>query len=288
MSYRIKIIIAVIFYYLGISYFIFRLTNLLFRRQIRVVNYHGTPRKYHEVLEQHLLFYKRYYENIDENNLRNFLNNTNDKNVFRGIIISFDDGKRNNFDVAYPLLEKYGFTGWFMLPVDFMDASKEIQASEINSDIDLQSEYSDGRFFVDWDEAELLGRHHVVCVHTASHYRFKSGDNEELLNLEITDAKLKIESRLNKGVNSFCWVGGEESHYTKNAYSKIIDSGFEFSFTTNNKPVLPNENHYLLNRSNVETTFSKELFLFHLCGIVDLVYFPKRYRLRKRLLHNTP
>ncbi len=284
MSYRIKIAIAVIFYYLGISYLIFRLTNLLFRRQIRVVNYHGTPVKYSGVLEQHLLFYKRYYENIDEDSLRKFLNNSNDKTAFRGIIISFDDGKRNNFDVAFPMLEKYGLTGWFMLPVDFMDASKETQASEVNSDVYIQREYGDGRFFMDWEEVECLGKRHVLCVHTASHYRFELGDNEDRLKFEISEAKSKIESRLNKAINSFCWVGGEESHYTKSAYSRIINSGFEFSFTTNNKPILPNENHYLLNRSNIETTFRKELFLFHLCGIMDLMYFPKRYRLRKRLL----
>lgn len=284
MGYRIKILVAIIFYYLGFSYLIFRLTNLLYPRHIRVVNYHGTPRKYRAILEQHLLFFKRYYKNVDENNLRKFLINSNDKSVFRGIIISFDDGKRNNFDVAVPILEANDFTGWFMLPTSLMEASFETQKMEINSDIDIQNEYNDRRFFINWEEAKSLSKRHVLCVHTAGHYRFKEDDDEEILKTEISAAKIIMERKLKKAVNSFCWVGGEEIHYTKRAFSKIMESGFEFSFTTNNKLILPSDNLFLLNRSNIEVDFRKELFLFHLCGIMDLFYFPKRYRLKRKLL----
>jgi hypothetical protein len=39
------------------------------------------------------------------------------------VILSFDDGRKDNYEVAYPLLQKYGFTASMHIPTGFVDGS---------------------------------------------------------------------------------------------------------------------------------------------------------------------
>lgn len=54
-----------------------------------------------------------------------------DRTRARRVMITFDDGYRDNFDLAYPLLRKHGLTATFFLATGFLDAPKVAWWDEI-------------------------------------------------------------------------------------------------------------------------------------------------------------
>src|SRR5207248_7786988 len=90
-------------------------------RYIRVVNYHGTPAAWRDGLSAHLRFYLRHFVPVGPPDLELVLSGKPWPHSRPGLLITFDDGLRNNFEVASPLLEQHGFCGWFMLPAGFIE-----------------------------------------------------------------------------------------------------------------------------------------------------------------------
>ena len=66
-----------------------------------------------------------------------------------------------------PLLEKYGFTSWFMIPPRFIQEETKYQREyNVNQSIRCRINYSE-RIAMSWDELrDLLRRKHQVCSHT--------------------------------------------------------------------------------------------------------------------------
>ena len=275
-----KIILAYFFYFTGISYLIFKLNNLFW--DIRVINYHCTPLQDVLNFEKQLKFYKKHYNNVNLNDLNNlFKFNYKKANRNPGIIISFDDGLRSNFDFALPLLEKYGFTGWFFIPVEFIE--NPTYKFAINHSINIKQMYLDERFSMNKEELRLLSFKHVLGSHTFSHHRILESDNDKQLINEIYISKNNLEDILGKPIELFCWVGGELEHYTTNAQKIIKKSNYIFSFTTNNLMINSLSDPHNLNRTNIESNNKIPIVLFQLSGIMDLLYYRKRKLVKKKL-----
>ena len=87
-----------------------------------------------------------------------------------GLILSFDDGIKDNFEIAYPLLEKYGFIGWFFVPTDFViTAVKEQLGFAKNHQITMNMDLKEDRVAFNWDEINILANNLVIGGHTRSH-----------------------------------------------------------------------------------------------------------------------
>lgn len=274
-----KKILAYIFFYTGVSYFLFRLR--LLSTDIRVINYHCTPVYSRFQLEKQLKFYKKYFENINLVQLSDyFTTSKNRKSRKPGLIISFDDGLRSNFDNAVDILEKYNFTGWFFMPTGFLlDPSQNF--AQDNSII-LKQVYPDNRYGMSIDEAKYIASKHIIGCHTFTHHRMSTEDSQATLEFEIKQAKLKLEELLGiKEISCFCWVGGELQTYTAEAYKKILETGYKFIFATNNLPINQFSNIHMINRTNIEAEYSIPLVMFQLSGIIDIIYFKKRKQIIK-------
>ncbi len=243
---------------------------------LRIVNYHSTPPELGKAFESHLKFYARYYSNVTLDDLGRFFNGQW-QHTKPGIIISFDDGLRSNFDVAKPLLEQHGFTGWFMVPVNFISDRLQDRSCIITEDVP----YAGGRYMMNSAEVKELSVNHVVACHTSQHVRMHASLSPETLKSEIRDAKADLESVLNKKVDCFCWVGGEVESYSPAAARMIHDSGFTYSFMTCSGPILPTSNRLQLHRTHIEVTFGLPLLKFQLSGAMDA------FHQRRRALVNT-
>lgn len=265
-----KNFLSFILYYSGISYLFFLLYNR--KGTIRAVNYHCTPSTFVNNFEKHVKFYKRHFRNINLNDLEEFFNST--KVSSPGIIITFDDGLRSNYDYSVGTLEKYSLTGWFCVPVQFVHNPTKVFAE--NSSIQLKQLYSDNRYSMNLNELIILSDNHVIVSHTNSHYRFNESDSLDKLNYEIFSSKNELSDLIGCNIQVFCWVGGELLHYTKNAYINIIQAGYKFSFTTNNFLIGKNSDPFNLNRTNIETHYPMHLLLFQLSGLMDIFYLVKR------------
>src|SRR5262245_51829903 len=94
--------------------------SLVGGRMLRAVNYHRTPAHRAADLRRHLEFFRRHYANVGPAELEAFLSSGAWAQGRPGLILTFDDGYRDNAIVAAPLLEEFGFTGWFMIPSDLV------------------------------------------------------------------------------------------------------------------------------------------------------------------------
>jgi peptidoglycan/xylan/chitin deacetylase (PgdA/CDA1 family) len=247
---------------------------------IRVINYHGTAARHADSLRRQLAFYKDHFVPVGREALDELLARGHWRHRRPGLLISFDDGLRNNYDVAAPILEEYGFTGWFFVPTEFISLPPAQQAGfagqhRINA---LDNAYPDGRVAMNWDEVRSLDCRHVVGCHTRHHVALAGTLSLAELTDEITRSKQRLEAELGHAMPYFCWVGGEESSYSAAAAREIRQAGYRYSFMTNCAPVVPGTPALQIHRTNVEASWPLRLVSFQLSGVMDVLYTAKRRR----------
>ena len=283
---RKKIFLSLVFNVSGIGYIFSLLQKFLFGSDvIRAVNYHSTPFETKENFRKHLIYFSKNYTSVNQHDLEKFFKTGKWHKNKPGLILCFDDGIKDNFDIAYPLLIEYGFTGWFFVPTDFVDTAVKEQCNFAkNNQIFVKMDLKVDRLALNWDEINIIAKKHVVGSHTRSHYRMEETADNEKLKYEIVESKNILEEKIGNEVISFCWVGGEEHTYTKKAFQLIQASDYKFGFTTNTSLILKNTSPFLLDRTNLDSNWPMHLIRFQLCGIVDLLYRKKRKRVNKYLV----
>lgn len=255
-------------------------TARLGTRFIRVVNYHDTPPAHAESLRRQMEFYRRHFAPVRHCDLDGFLARGQWSGEMPGLILSFDDGLRSNYDVAFPLLEEFGFVGWFFVPTDFVDAPAPTQVAFARGHrIGLApASVGEGRVAMSWTELRRLCERHVVGCHTRTHRRLVAATPAAQLDDEIVVAKGTLEERLGGPIDAFCWVGGEERTYSAPASRRVRAAGYRFSFMTCSSPVTPRTDPLQLHRTNVEASWPLDLVRLQLCGVADWANARKRRR----------
>lgn len=248
---------------------------------VRVVNYHATPLRDRERLRAHLAFFCDRFSPVSHDDLGRFLEKGRWDLPKPGLIVSFDDGLRSNFDVAAPLLEEFGFRGWFFAPTGFVSCPPEAQADFARRAriAVAEEDLSAGRIAMTWEELrDLAARGHVVGCHTQAHVRLGAELGAARLEEEIVGGKAELERRLDRPVDAFCWVGGEESSYSAGAAAWVRRAGFRFAFMTLHAPVVRGTSPLQIQRTNVEAGWPVGWAAFQVCGLLDLLYTRKRGR----------
>lgn len=283
----VKTLLASSFHALGITHLLLALQQRCIPGgYIRAINYHATPAATAENFEQQLAFYAQHFSPVSMADLDQFLRLHRWHKDRPGLIISFDDGSYSNYSVAAPVLEKYGFHGWFFVPVDFVETPPSEQAHfasthQIGAD---PTSSPDGRVAMSWDELrDLDRRQHIIGCHSRSHRRMSADLPESALEYEICSGKAALEAALGHTCECYCWVGGEERTYTTAAARMIRRAGYKYSFTTNSCPITRAANAHRLERNNVESAWPLSLASFELCGFQDVRYAPKRARVARTI-----
>jgi peptidoglycan/xylan/chitin deacetylase (PgdA/CDA1 family) len=248
---------------------------------IRIINYHGTPAEDAGVFEQHLAFYALRFAPVSLADLDGFFSARRWMKARPGLILTFDDGLVSNYSIAAPLLERYGFRGWFFIPVDFIDAPAAEQvmfarAQTIGPD---ESSLEAEQPAMSWEQVRDLDRRgHVIGSHTRSHLRLGEGFAESRLEYEVITSKSAIEQKLGHGCDCFCWVGGEERSYSAAAAEVIRRAGYRYAFTTNSAPITRRTNPMRMERNSLRPGWPVAWASFEMCGVQDLRYWGKRKR----------
>ena len=137
-----------------------------------------------------------------------------------------------------------------------------------------------------WVDAGNLARQHVIGCHSMTHARLRATLGVAALRHEIIASKLLMEARLGQAVHSFCWVGGEESSYSREAAELIDEAGYRYSFMTNTHPITEQTHPLQLQRTNLEANWPVSWVEFYLSGIMDAARTRRRKRINR--LTNTP
>lgn len=252
---------------------------------IQVVTYHDTSIATSSSLKAQLDFFKDEFVNCSLSDLQRLVSDGVWNHNKPGLIITFDDGLRSNFDVALPLLEEYGFSGWFMIPSGFIETDSKKQIEFANKSlIDIDCDSTTNRIALSWDEVrEIDLRGHTVTCHSMSHRRLCNELSQQELEFEIKDAKKLLESQLGHTVDLFTWVGGEEWAYGRGAFDLMKEVGFNYIFCTNCMPIVAKQSPFFLQRYHVETDYDVNQLRFVLGGFYDFIYSWKRRRIEKNL-----
>ncbi len=259
-------------------------TTLRSRRFVRALNYHGTPAIHAKTFEQQLAYFQQHYVNCGVKDLIDLLDG-NWPHAKPGLIISFDDGMANNAEIAAPLLEQYGFIGWFLIPPTFINVPASQQsdyAREWEIDVRITNEVQPVRAMT-WDQIrELDQAGHVIGSHTMNHRRLQEHLNEDVLHQEIVESKRVLEDELKHDVNVFSWMGGRLEDYSHRAAQKIHEAGYQFSLMTNSQAVSLNTNPLQIQRTHLEAAWGLPLVRMQLSGAIDLLYRKKRRIVEER------
>lgn len=252
---------------------------------VKAVTYHDTPASLRDNLARHFAWYRDQYADCGLAKLEGLVRNGQWEHDKPGIIVTFDDGLSCNYEVAAPLLEEYGLTGWFMVPAGAPSLAKDDEQS-FSRDRLIQAPpaVSDRRSFMSWDEVRDLDRRgHQISCHSLGHKRLGPALTSAELEEEVVHARAVIEGELGHPVRTFAWVGGEEHAFSKQAYDRIRSAGYDFLFSTNCLPITGCQSPYDLERYHVDATFSLADVRLATGGLYDFLYGPKRKRVRRTL-----
>jgi peptidoglycan/xylan/chitin deacetylase (PgdA/CDA1 family) len=158
------------------------------------------------------------------------------------VILTFDDGYRDAYEVVFPLLEAHGFVGTFFI---FTDAVDEGGPAYLTWPMVQEMSWAGMDF-------QSHGRQHIATA----------GLPEDLLLDEVQGSKVTIESHLGKPVRFFCYPYGA---YDDNAVAALGSSGYLGAFTTAYGQWHTRDNLYRLQRVRMGPGVGPEE-LAHLLG----------------------
>lgn len=178
---------------------------------IRAINYHAFSRDLASGFERQLAFYAKHFDDCSRSDLDVLLSGSPETSSWSRprLLISFDDGFSGQYEIAAPLLEKYGFTGWFFVPSWHIGRELDAPTSESGGIA--------GSFMSAAQLQELVARGHVVGCHTRHHTRLVATLSQEQLETEIVAARDDIEASIGGKIDVFCWVRGDEPSYSARA-----------------------------------------------------------------------
>lgn len=138
--------------------------------------------------------------------------------------LSFDDGFRNNFTNALPILKKYKVPAIFFVPssligADWADTEKYcLETTEYKSAIEM----------LKWEDLrEIIAQGYEVGSHTRTHARLSAiSHDKSLMEEEIFGAKKELESKLDYECKYIAWPYGLLSDSDTVAFEMIKNAGY--------------------------------------------------------------
>jgi peptidoglycan/xylan/chitin deacetylase (PgdA/CDA1 family) len=180
------------------------------------------------------------------------------------VLITFDDGYRDNLTNAAPILERYGYPAVLFVPIGYLGGHRPLP----------HDEHLAARRIVnptlDWSELADLERAGIrVESHGIGHRPLADLEVDEAAR-EVVLSKLQLEEALGRQVRAFAYVKGSEAHYRLVHLSLLRQAGYDIAFTSISGANGPGTDPLQLHRYNVEP-YPSRTFELVLSGACDLI-----------------
>lgn len=123
------------------------------------------------------------------------------------VVLTFDDGYRDNYDIAWPLLEKHGFIGTFCLVSDYVGATGHMTRDQVR---------------------QLAQAGNEIASHTRTHPDLRRVDAQRLQN-EVEGSRRQLEAIIEQPVITFCYPSGK---YDDKVLAAVRAAGYKLAMTT--------------------------------------------------------
>lgn len=182
----------------------------------------------------------------------------------RAVLITFDDGYRDNVENALPVLRRYGYPAVVFVPIGFLDDGRPLPHEEQLRLLGIRNET------VGWDElAELEAGGVRIESHGIGHRPLSELEPAEATR-EIALSKLRLEERLGREVDAFAFVKGSLADYRPEHASLVAQAGYKLAFTSVSGANGPASDRFRLRRYNIEP-YPARTFELVLSGACDLI-----------------
>ena len=156
------------------------------------------------------------------------------------IAITFDDGYRNFYQYAFPVLKEYSLPATMFIIINEVGRPQNDRLS--------------------WNEIMAMQDSGIITFgsHTLGPGPLINIKPEQELRRQIFDSKKVLEAKLGRAVNLFSYP---EGRFTCHIRQLVIDSGYKAAVATNPGLRFPDEDIFALKRLRISST-SDNLFVF--------------------------
>ena len=181
----------------------------------------------------------------------------------RTVAITFDDGYRDFYLNAFPVLHKYGFTATMFLPTAFI------------GDTMLQFK---GRDCMTWSEVRELQQCGVLFgSHTMTHPQLRDLDSASV-EREITNSKSSIEQKTGSAVSTFAYPYAfpqRDAEFKKRLRVSLSRAGYLSGVCTTLGRATSHSDQFFMERLPVNSLDDSALFHAKLSGAYDWMAKPQ-------------
>jgi peptidoglycan/xylan/chitin deacetylase (PgdA/CDA1 family) len=119
-----------------------------------------------------------------------------DRLPLRAVVLTFDDGYRDNYDLAWPLMKRYGFTATIFLVSESIGGYNRFDADLPGAPVPMLS----------WEQVREMGSAGIAFgSHTCTHPSSLIGLDDNRLRYELEGSKATLEEMLNAPVDQFSY-----------------------------------------------------------------------------------
>jgi peptidoglycan/xylan/chitin deacetylase (PgdA/CDA1 family) len=180
----------------------------------------------------------------------------------RAVLITFDDGYRDNLENAFPILAAHGYPAVVFVPIAYLDDSRPLPHEEPLLRAGIRNPT------LTWELLPELEAGGVrIEAHGIGHRRLAELTPGEALR-EITTSKLRLEERLGREVEAYAYVKGSRADYRPEHASLVQQAGYKLGFTAVSGVNSPDTDRFQLLRYNVEP-YAARTFELVLSGACD-------------------